>query len=160
MGWLRNAANDGPGQIHTIIGNVLPAVGLTYECFYTRVVAGSNFDPDNPTDVSPTETVFSVQGFVDEDMARYRDAGVLTKGERVFALTQKSCIAANLALLAGVVEHKGDKVSARGYTSVVVEVAQDPAQALWLLGAVGQKPQGALVADDILLESGGFLLLE
>ena len=134
MGWLQNAANTGPGKISDIIGKTLPAVKLTHGITYTVVDPGGTFDPSDPTGNTPTATDYSVQGFVDEDMERYRQAGVVTLGQRVVLLTRKSCDDAGLTLRSGTVEAEGDKVLARGITSVVKEVGTDPASALWVLG--------------------------
>jgi hypothetical protein len=108
------------GDIATIVDGALS--GILLDVTVTQVVEGS-YTPG--TGVTNTETEYSGKGFVEEDVQRYIDTGMLNGGTRVITLTQGSL---------SITPAKGDKVTIRGTESVVQDVAQDPAAATWVLG--------------------------
>jgi len=108
------------GDIATIVNGAIS--GLLPTVTVTQVVEG-DYVPG--TGVTNVETEYTGRGFVEEDVQRYIDSGLINSGTRVITLTQGSlsCTPA-----------KGDKVTARGVESVVQDVGQDPAAATWVLG--------------------------
>ena len=88
----------------------------------TQVVEGGYVPGTGQTN---TETDYSCKGFVEDDVQRYIDLGLVRGGNRVVTILQGSLT---------ITPAEGDKVTVRGSESTVSSVAQDPAQATWVLG--------------------------
>jgi hypothetical protein len=88
----------------------------------TQVVEGSYVPGTGQTN---TETDYACKGFVEDDVQRYIDTGLVSRGDRALTILQGSL---------AVTPETGDKVTIRGVESTVQSVGQDPAQATWVLG--------------------------
>lgn len=108
------------GGIQALVGSALSS--LLLDVTYTDVTPGG-YTPG--TGQTNTETDYSCKGFVEDDTQIYIDRGLIAVGDRVVTITQTSL---------SVTPAKGDKVTIRGVTSTVQDIAQDPAQATWILG--------------------------
>jgi hypothetical protein len=111
------------GQIQSIIGTAVDFVLL--DATLTQVSGDDPSDYVPGTGITPVETDYACRGFVEDDVQRYLDSGIISKGDRVVMLTQTSL---------GVTPMEGDKITIRGFESTVLSIGQDPAQATWVLG--------------------------
>jgi len=108
------------GGIQTIAHNAL--AGIMLDVTLTDVVEGTYVPGTGKTN---TETDYACKGFVEDDAQRYKDTGMVTDGERVVTILQGSL---------SITPDVGDKLTIRSSESLVKSVAQDPAQATWVLG--------------------------
>lgn len=108
------------GGIQTIVNGA--ADFLMLDVTFTTVVEGAYVPGTGQVNV---ETNYACRGFVEEDAKRYIDLGLVQRGDRVITLLQPSL---------SVTPSDGDKVTIRSVVSTVQSVAQDPAEATWILG--------------------------
>jgi hypothetical protein len=108
------------GDIQSIVQSALAPFML--DVTYTDVVEG---DYIVGTGKVSTETDYDCKGMVEDDAQRYKDLGLVKDGNRVVTILQGSL---------SVTPEIGDKVTIRSVESLVGSVAQDPAQATWVLG--------------------------
>lgn len=108
------------GQIQSIVNSALSP--LLLDLTFIDVVEGTYSIGTGKTN---TETSYSCKGLVEDDAKRYQDLGLVREGDRVVTILQGSL---------SVTPEIGDKVTVRSVTSTVASVAQDPAQATWVLG--------------------------
>jgi hypothetical protein len=107
------------GTLQSIIGSavdfILYDITLSRETVTHTVGTGS----------TTASTDYSCRGFVDTDVQTYLEQKIINEGDRVVLITQTSLSVSPV---------KGDKITARGKVSTVMDVGQDPAQATWVLG--------------------------
>ena len=108
------------GDLAAIAHTALSPIML--DVTFTDVVEGTYTPGSGRTN---TETDYSCKGFVEDDAKRYLELGLIESGRRVVTILQGSL---------SVTPSAGDKVTIRGAESVIESVAQDPAQATWILG--------------------------
>ena len=108
------------GDLQAIAHSAL--AGIMLDVTFTDVVEGTYVPGTGKTN---TETDYVCKGFVEDDAQRYKDTGLVTDGERVVTILQGSL---------SVTPDVGDKLTIRSAESIVRSVAQDPAQATWVLG--------------------------
>ena len=108
------------GDIQSIVNSALAP--LLLDLTVTKVTEGAYVPGTGRTN---TETDYSCKGFVEMDAKRYIDLGLIQRGDRAVTILQGSL---------SISPADGDKVTVRSVESVVQSVAQDPAQATWVLG--------------------------
>jgi hypothetical protein len=111
------------GQIRSLVGTALNFLML--DVTLTQETDDAPGDYVAGTGITPTTTDYSCRGFVEDDVQRYLDTGLISKGERVVTILQTSL---------SVSPAEGDTVTIRSTESRVESVGQDPAQATWVLG--------------------------
>lgn len=108
------------GDLQAIANSALSPFML--DLTVTQVVEGTYVPGTGRTN---TETDYSCKGFVEDDAKRYIDLGLVERGSRVITILQGSL---------SITPETGDKITIRSEESSVQSVAQDPAQATWVLG--------------------------
>jgi hypothetical protein len=111
------------GQIQEIIDRETKFLML--DATLTQVSGDDPSDYQPGTGITPIRTDYPCRGYVQDDVQRYLDSGMISKGDRAITLTQLSL---------AVTPAEGDKITIRGSESTVLSIGQDPAQATWVLG--------------------------
>lgn len=135
MGWL--ATDDGlePGDMQVILHDALEAAELLYDVTVIVETPGT-YTPGGGA-AEPTVAEYTVRGFEDTFSEAYQRGGLIQKGDRVVNVTQFSAIEEGLTAAIAAQEMSpspGDRVVARGREGKLVDVGQDPARGLWVLG--------------------------
>lgn len=98
---------------------------IFYDVTLTR--ESDNYDPSTMS-ASGTEQGFTGKGMVDEFSKRLVEDGVVQRNDRKVLLAQTTFTDSNGDPVKPI---PGDTIQARGETYEVIDVSQDPAQALW-----------------------------
>lgn len=106
------------GGIANIVGNALNGLFLPATLIrYTPVVSADAADPD-----PPTESTYTCKAIVENYSQRFRIEGLVQENERKVII---------LATSISVTPKPGDRITIRGITFTIEDVATDPALATW-----------------------------
>lgn len=98
---------------------------IFYDVTLTR--ESDDYDPSTMSS-SNSEQNFTGKGMIDEYSKRLVEDGVVQRNDRKVLLAQQRFTDSNGDIVKPI---PGDTISARGETYEVIDVSQDPAQALW-----------------------------
>jgi hypothetical protein len=112
---------DIAGEINKALGNLQ---GFSGSVVLTKVSVGTRTSGDPGAGTNPTETTYTVNGFVDSYQDQRTFETLVQSGDRVVSIFGDS-------LPSGIVPSSDDKVTTEGQTYTIVAVSRDPDRALY-----------------------------